>query len=378
MAERRERMSDYAITFRWTRTIQDRDWPKTQPSQRAVIAVAYIISRYSDKDGSNIECSLNTIITKAGVSRRTVKQVLDLLIQEQLLMRDGKARGGVIRYRMIIGGSEQVLASTSSQPALCQNEQNSTTTNDAVRDSLAFAHTANEKTTQPQDFVSVATSVIKSKPPQPNDPEILRNEIRTIYANHHVKNAIENYDKETDETRYGLWYPQDVNKLLALTGDELKHAHALNLDEFKNLTIELIEALLKRKDFKPVGKEYYCGLTEEISTQYRKIYRANENAEKLQNWNDSHYYSNLLGEFWESLTVLDCETLLADYFCLASEVICNKYSYQFPQINPAIYETDSELWYQAFEIGITLNPEMITLNTYLDDITRYRQILEHA
>lgn len=361
-------MSDYAISFRWTRTIQDRDWPKTQPSQRAVIAVAYIISRYSDKDGSNIECSLNTISTKAGVSRRTVIQVLDLLIQERLLMREGKARGGVIRYRMIIGGSEQVLASTSSQPALCQNEQNSTTTNDAVRDSLAFAHTANEKTTQPQDFVSVATSVIKSKPAQPNDPEILRSEIRTIYANRHVKNAMENQDKETDETRYGFWYLQDVEKLVALTGDELSKAHEIALDDFINLTTELIEALLKRKDFRKPNNENYCGLTDEISRQFSRLFREYQRTENYETYN----------QFQDSLTVENCVHLLDDYFYLASEVVCFKYSHRYPQINPAIYETDSELWYEAFEIGITIDPEIITLNTYLDDIARYQQIKQYA
>ena len=109
------------------------------------MAVAFIISRYPDKDGSNIECSLNTITTKAGISRRTVIEVLDLLIKENLLMRDGKARGGVIRYRMILGGSERVLASTSIPTALRQKDENSTTTNDAVRDSLTLAHTANKK-----------------------------------------------------------------------------------------------------------------------------------------------------------------------------------------------------------------------------------------
>ena len=361
-------MSDYAISFRWNRVIQDRDWPKTQPARRAIMSVAYIICRYADKDGSNIECSLNTISSKAGISRRTVIQVLDLLIQERLLMREGKARGGVIRYRMIIGGSEQVLASTSSQPALCQNEQNSTTTNDAVRDSLTLAHTANKKTTQPQDFTSLATSVIKSKPPQPNDPEILRSELRTIYANRHVINAIENRDKETDETRYGYWYPQDVEKLVALTGDELSKAHEMELDSFVNLTAELIEALLKRKDYRKPKNENYCGLTEDISKQFARLFIEFQRTENYETYDD----------FQESLTVKDCICLLDDYFYLASEVVCFKYSHRYPQINPALYESESELWYQAFEIGITLDPEMITLDTYLDDIARYQQIKQYA
>jgi hypothetical protein len=363
-------MSDYAISFRWNRVIQDRDWPKTQPARRAIMSVAYIISRYSDKDGSNIECSLNTISTKAGISRRTVIQVLDLLIQERLLMRDGKARGGVIRYRMIIGGSEQVLASTSSQPALCQNGENSTTTNDAVRDSLTLAHTANKKTTQPQDFTSLATSVIKSKPAQPNDPEILRNEIRTIYANRHVKNAIENHDEQmkTDETRYGYWYPQDVEKLVALTGNELSKAHEMELDSFVNLTAELIEALLKRREFRPVNSENYCGLTDDESKHFRQVFR------DYQQTQDDETYLALL----DNLTVKDCESLLDDYFWLASEVICYKYSHRYPQFNPALYESESELYDEAFEIGITLDPETITLNTYLDDIARYQQIKQYA
>ena len=363
-------MSDYAISFRWNRVVQDRDWPKTQPARRAIMSVAYIICRYSDKDGSNIECSLNTISTKAGISRRTVIQVLDLLIQERLLMREGKARGGVIRYRMIIGGSEQVLASTSSQPALCQNEQNSTTTNDAVRDSLTLAHTANKKTTQPQDFTSLATSVIKSKPAQPNDPEILRSELRTIYANHHVINATENHDEQlkTDETRYGFWYPQDIEKLVALTGDELKRAHELELNAFQNLTVELIEALLKRKDYRKPNNENYCGLTEDISKQFARLFREVQRTEKYETYED----------FQESLTVKDCICLLDDYFYLASEVVCYKYSHRYPRINPALYENDADLYYEAFELGITLDPEMITLNTYLDDVTRYQQTLQHA
>ena len=361
-------MSDYAISFRWNRVVQDRDWPKTQPARRAIMSVAYIICRYADKDGSNIECSLNTISTKAGISRRTVIQVLDLLIQERLLMREGKARGGVIRYRMIIGGSEQVLASTSSQPALCQNEQNSTTTNDAVRDSLTLAHTANKKTTQPQDFTSLATSVIKSKPAQPNDPEILRNEIRTIYANRHVKNAIENQDKETDETRYGYWYLRDVEKLVALTGDELGKAHEMELDSFVNLTVELIEALLNRKEYRPVNDENYCGLTDDESKHFRQVFRDYQRTQ-----DDENFLA-----FLDTLTVKDCENLLDDYFYLASEVVCFKYSHRYPQINPALHESENELWYQAFEIGITLDPEMITLDTYLDDITRYQQTKQYA
>jgi hypothetical protein len=365
MVERCKRMSDYAISFRWNRVIQDRDWPKTQPARRAIMSVAYIISRYSDKDGSNIECSLNTISTKAGISRRTVIQVLDLLIQERLLMRDGKARGGVIRYRMIIGGSEQVLASTSSQPALCQNEQNSTTTNDAVRDSLTLAHTANKKTTQPQDFTSLATSVIKSKPAQPNDPEILRSEIRTIYANRHVKNAIENHDEQmkTDETKYGYWYPQDVEKLVVLTGDELKRAHELEVESFVNLTTELIEALLKRKDYRKPNNENYFGLTEDISKQFAKTFREYQRTENYETYD----------QLQDSLTVENCLCLLDDYFHLASEVICNKYSRHFPQLDPSRYEYEQELWHEGFEVGITIHPESITLNTYLDDINRYQQ-----
>ena len=358
-------MSDYAISFRWNRVVQDRDWPKTQPARRAIMSVAYIICRYADKDGSNIECSLNTISSKAGISRRTVIQVLDLLIQERLLMREGTARGGVIRYRMIIGGSEQVLASTSSQPALCQNEQNSTTTNDAVRDSLTLAHTANKKTTQPQDFTSLATSVIKSKPPQPNDPEILRNEIRTIYANRHVKNAIENFDaqKDSDLTRFGFWIPQDVEKAVALSGDELVKRYEQEILDFQYFTQELIEALLKRKEFKSVAKEHYCGLTELVSKQFRQLFRELQRTE-----NDETYIA-----FCESLTVKDCENLLDDYFHLASEVICNKYSRHFPQLDPSRYEYEQELWHEGFEVGITIHPESITLNTYLDDINRYQQ-----
>jgi hypothetical protein len=365
MVERRTRMSDYAISFRWNRVIQDRDWPKTQPARRAIMSVAYIISRYSDKDGSNIECSLNTISTKAGISRRTVIQVLDLLIQERLLMRDGKARGGVIRYRMIIGGSEQVLASTSSQPALCQNEQNSTTTNDAVRDSLTLAHTANKETTQPQDFTSLATSVIKSKPPQPNDPEILRSEIRTIYANRHIKNAMENFDAEndSDQVRFGFWFPQDVEKLVALSGDELVKRYEQEIYDFQYFTKELIEELLKRKEFKPVAKEHYCGLTELVSKQFRQLFREFQRTE-----NEETYIA-----FCGSLTVKDCEHLLDDYFYLASEVICNKYSRHFTQLDPSRYEYEQELWHEGFEIGITIHPEYITLNTYLDDINRYQQ-----
>ena len=144
------------------------------------MAVAFIISRYSDKDGSNIECSLNTITPKAGISRRTVIEVLQLLKVEKLLQTEGKARGGVIRYRMIIGGSERVLASTSIPTALCQKDENSTTTNDAVRGSLTLAHTADNKTTQPDNFTTIATSTITPSPPQAHDPELLRNDILTI------------------------------------------------------------------------------------------------------------------------------------------------------------------------------------------------------
>ena len=356
-------MSDYAITFRWNRTVQDRDWPKTNPSRRAIMAVAFIIGRYCDKDGSNIECSLNTITHKAGISRRTVIQVLDLLAKENLLMRDGKARGGVIRYRMILGGSERVLTSTSIPTALCQKDKNSTTTNDAVRDSRTLAHTAHKKTTQPENFTTIATSTITPSPPQAHDPELLRNDIRRIYANRHVRDAIrkgEFTDLETLRTKY----PDD------------KDAHDWVKYEFYVFVADVVDEIAWSKHFSPRISERGISLLsgfEECTKFHLKQIRAAK-AQKLDHVDDDAW--------WQALSVSDMEYLMDDYLMMSSEVIRAKYVKHHPQLDADRYETDDELYNEGNELGLTIDEDVITLETFNRDINRYineyNQTHQHA
>ena len=348
-------MSDYAITFRWIRTIQDRDWPKTKPSRRAIMAVAFIIGRYCDKDGSNIECSLNTITHKAGISRRTVIEVLDLLVKESLLQRDGKARGGVIRYRMILGGSEQRLKSTSTPTALCQKDENSITTNDAVRDSLTLAHTADKKTTPPDNFTTIATSTITPTPPQAHDPELLRNDIRTIYANRHVRDAIRK-GEFTDEATLRAKYADD------------KDARNFIVDEFRLFTNEVIEQISFNGFFSAFASDecivFFDGCGEFLQLHWRQVRDARR--QKLD------YVDDATDESFALLTVSDLLELIDDYFSLAALVVCARYQNHHPQLKRERCKTEAELYYEGDELGLTLDEELITLETFNRDINQYR------
>jgi len=327
------------------------------------MAVAFIISRYPDKDGSNIECSLNTITHKAGISRRTVIEVLDLLIKENLLMRDGKARGGVIRYRMIIGGSERVLASTSIPTALCQKDENSTTTNDAVRGSLTLAHTADKKTTQPDNFTTIATSTITPSPPQANDPELLRNDIRKIYANRHVRDSIRK-GEFTDLETLRIKYPDD------------KDAHDWVKYEFYVFVADVVDEIAWSKYFNPRiserGISFLSGF-EECTKFHLKQVRAAK-AQKLDHLDDD--------DWWRTLSVSDMEYLLDDYLFLSAEVIRAKYVKHHPQLDWNRYETDDELYNEGNELGLTIDEDLITLETFNRDINRYvheyNQTHQHA
>ena len=327
------------------------------------MAVAFIISRYSDKDGSNIECSLNTITHKAGISRRTVIEVLQLLKVEKLLQTEGKARGGVIRYRMIIGGSERVLASTSIPTALCQKDENSTTTNDAVRGSLTLAHTADNKTTQPDNFTTIATSTITPSPPQAHDPELLRNDIRTIYANRHVRDSIRT-GEFTDLETLRVKYPN------------VHDAYDWIKNEFYVLVADFVDEIAWNKHFNPriseIGILFLEG-SEESTKFHRNLVRAAK-AKQLDYVDDYGW--------WSALSVSDLGYLMADYLLLSSEVIRAKYVKHHPQLDCNRYDTDAELYYEGSELGITLDTDMITLETFNRDINRYvneyNQTHQHA
>lgn len=329
------------------------------------MAVAFIISRYPDKDGSNIECSLNTITHKAGISRRTVIEVLDLLIKENLLMRDGKARGGVIRYRMILGGSERVLASTSIPTALCQKDENSTTTNDAVRDSLTLAHTADKKTTQPDNFTTIATSTITPSPPQAHDPELLRNDIRTIYANRHVRDAIRKGDFTELET-LRVKYPN------------VHDAHDWIKYEFYLLVDEVVEQIARNKHFNPRISErgiLFLDVSEDCMKFHWKQIRA-ARKKGLDTLDDN------TGDWFYNLSVSDLQTIMSEYLFLGAEVIRAKYVKHHPQLDADRYETDSELNNEGNELGLTIDEDLITLETFNRDINRYvneyNQTHQHA
>ena len=317
------------------------------------MAVAFIISRYSDKDGSNIECSLNTITHKAGISRRTVIEVLKLLIVESLLQVDGKARGGVIRYRMILGGSERVLTSTSIPTALCQKDENSTTTNDAVRDSLTLAHTADKKTTPPDNFTTIATSTITPTPPQAHDPELLRNDIRRIYANRHVGEAIQK-GEFTDQETLRAKYHDD------------KDAHDWVRYEFYVFVADVVDEIAWSKHFNPRiserGISFLSGF-EECTKSHIKQVRAAK-AQKLTYVDDD--------DWWQALSVSDMEYLMDDYLMMSSEVIRAKYVKHHPQLDADRYETDDELYNEGNELGLTIDEDLITLETFNRDINQYR------
>ena len=327
------------------------------------MAVAFIIGRYCDKDGSNIECSLNTITHKAGISRRTVIEVLDLLVKESLLQRDGKARGGVIRYRMILGGSERVLTSTSIPTALCQKDENSTTTNDAVRDSLTLAHTADKKTTPPDNFTTIATSTITPSPPQAHDPELLRNDIRTIYANRHVRDAIRK-GEFTDLETLRVKYPN------------VHDAHDWIKDWFSIFVADYLDQIAWNKHFNPRISEIgisFLEVSEECTKYHQKLVRAAK-AKNLDYVDDD--------EWWKELSVSELEYLMDDYLLLSSEIIRAKYVKHHPQLDALRYETDDELYYEGDELGLTLDTDLITLETFNRDINRYindyNQTKQHA
>ena len=358
-------VSDYAITFRWNRTVQDRDWPKTNPSRRAIMAVAFIIGRYCDKDGSNIECSLNTITHKAGISRRTVIEVLKLLIAENLLQVDGKARGGVIRYRMILGGSEQRLNSTSIPTALCQKDENSTTTNDAVRDSLTLAHTADKKTTPPDNFTTIATSTITPTPPQAHDPELLRNDIREIYANRHVQDAIRK-GEFTDLETLRVKYPN------------VHDAHDWIRFELYQLVGDVVDEIAWNKHFNPRISDraiLFLDVSEDCMKFHWKQIRAarKKGLDTLDDDTEDWFYN---------LSVSDLETIMNEYLFLGAEVIRAKYVKHHPQLDADRYETDDELNNEGNELGLTIDEDLITVETFNRDMNRYineyNQTHQHA
>ena len=232
-----------------------------------------------------------------------------------------------------------------------------------MRDSLTLAHTADKKTTPPDNFTTIATSTITPTPPQAHDPELLRNDIRTIYANRHVRDSIrkgEFTDLETLRAKY----------------PDVHNAHNWIKNSFYVLVADFVDEIAWNKHFNPriseIGILFLEGSTEPTKF-HQNLVRAAK-AKQLDHVDDFGW--------WTSLSVSHMEYLMDDYLLFCSEVIRAKYVKHHPQLDCNRYETDEELYYEGSELGITLDTDMITLETFNRDINRYineyNQTHQHA
>jgi hypothetical protein len=109
------------ITFAWRDRVTATPWGRHvgTPSRSTVMAVAGVLERHADPDGSNVCPSIDTIRREAGTNRNGVVEVINALIDRELLRRDGKARKGVIRYRLMLPDPDDAgaISTDSSTPS---------------------------------------------------------------------------------------------------------------------------------------------------------------------------------------------------------------------------------------------------------------------
>lgn len=99
------------MVLRWQTALRScPDLPRKLPSRAAVLAVSLVVSGYADSDGRNSFPSIATIEREAGVSVRTVRQVLAALVADGWLTVEAKAipwhRPTVYRLRLPMGADE--------------------------------------------------------------------------------------------------------------------------------------------------------------------------------------------------------------------------------------------------------------------------------
>lgn len=115
------------ITFTWRALVQDHEWPekstvKKIPSGVQIMAVAFVLERHADADGTNVFPSVGTIADLARVSPATVRKVLQVMRDQKFLRPDGRGRHKTLKYRLIypslssqIDPAESISVSKSRQ-----------------------------------------------------------------------------------------------------------------------------------------------------------------------------------------------------------------------------------------------------------------------
>jgi hypothetical protein len=109
------------ITFAWRDRVTATPWGRDAgtPSRSTVMAVALVLESHADPDGGNVCPAIATIAREAGTNRNGVVEVINALIDRELLRRDGKARKGVIRYRLKLPDPDDAgaISTDSSTPS---------------------------------------------------------------------------------------------------------------------------------------------------------------------------------------------------------------------------------------------------------------------
>lgn len=115
------------ITFTWRSLVQDHEWPekstvKKIPSGVQIMAVAFVLERHADADGTNVFPSVGTIADLARVSPATVRKVLKVMRDQKFLRPDGRGRHKTLKYRLVypslssqIDPAESISVSKSRQ-----------------------------------------------------------------------------------------------------------------------------------------------------------------------------------------------------------------------------------------------------------------------
>ena len=115
------------ITFTWRALVQDHEWPekstvKKIPSGVQIMAVAFVLERHADADGTNVFPSVGTIADLARVSPATVRKVLKVMRDQKFLRPDGRGRHKTLKYRLVypslssqIDPAESISVSKSRQ-----------------------------------------------------------------------------------------------------------------------------------------------------------------------------------------------------------------------------------------------------------------------
>ena len=149
---------------------------------------------------------------------------------------------------------------------------------------------------------------------------------------------------------------------------DVKDAHDFVADEFHLFAYEVIEQIAFNGSFGAFASdeciEFFDSCGEFTQLHWRQVRDAR--AQKLD------YVDDKTDKRFAALTVDDLLELIDEYFSLAALVVCARYQNHHPQLKRERCKTEQDLYYEGDELGLTLNEDLITLETFNRDINQYR------